>query len=310
MKRKWLAVLCLMAVAALLTGCEGQQQPNQTFAEVTQYLGPATANTAAPVNNDAAGASDADTNSDGGSVFANNPYVVNTDADPNADPNADANADNPDAQTALDEENNAGDGNGNNAVVYGQADANATVYPYAGSSPIPLDPVDAPSPTPRASLTFTYVPYDVSTLGLTFDGPAGWVPDDSVSETYTLTEPEAQIKDGQLGVLNVYAVPVNSSYNESSLTAEVKQRLADIGGTNFVEWKPSLTATRYLMGSMGVYANYSGTLANGVKVGGRIHAATVDNVLYCIQITYPLNFKDDYLNIFSKVRETIKRSKK
>ena len=289
MKRKWLAVLCLVMVAALLTGCEGQQQPNQTFAEVTQYLGPAATDTPVPVNNDVSGVSDG-----GDSVFSNNPYVVDPAADATVDPNA---------ETALGEED-AGD-----TVVYGQADADATIYPYAGSSPIPLDPVDAPSPTPRSALTFTYVPYDVTSLGVSFDGPAGWVPDDSVSETYTLTEPEAQIKDKQLGIINIYAVPVNSNYNESSLTAEVKQRLSDIGATNFVEWKPSLTATRFLMGGTGVYANYSGTLADGTKVGGRIHATAIENVLYCIQITYPLNFKDDYLNIFSKIRETIKRTK-
>ena len=295
MKRKWLAVLCLLMVAALLTGCEGQQQPNQTFAEVTQYLGPAATDTPVPVNNDVTGVSDGST--DGDSVFSNNPYVV----DPSADPNADA---------ALNEEANAGDGTETtgNTVVYGQANADATIYPYAGSSPIPLLPIDAPSPTPRSAITFTYVPYDVASLKLSFEAPAGWVPDDSVSEMYTLTEPEAQIKDGQLGVINVYAVPVNSNYNESSLTTEVKQRLSTIGATNYVEWKPSLTATRYLMGGKGVYANYSGKLATGVQVGGRIHATCIDNVLYCIQITYPLNFKDDYLNVFAKVRETIKRT--
>jgi len=299
MKRKWLAVLCLIAVAALLTGCDGQQQPTQTFAEVTQYLGPAATNTPVPVNNDVTGVSDGSTTGDGSdSVFSNNPYIVDPSTDATADPNADAALGEEGAQTGSDASNDT--------IVYGQANADSTVYPYAGSSPIPLDPVDAPSPTPRSALAFTYVTYNVATLGLSFDGPADWVADESVSETYTLTEPEAQIKDGQLGIINIYAVPVNSSYNANSLTSEVKQRLSDIGATNFVEWKPSLTATRFLLGGQGVYANYSGTLANGVKVGGRIHAAAIKNVLYCIQITYPLNFKDDYLNIFAKVRETIK----
>ena len=292
MKRKWLGALSLIMVAALLTGCQGQTEQPQTFAEVTQYLGPATA-TPVPVNNAPAGVSDGTVTDDsGGSVFNENPYV-------------DANAENPDASAALNEEDTQGN---TDTVVYGQPDAESTVYPYAGSSPIPLDPVDAPSPTPRSELTFTYVPYEVSTLGLSFEAPAGWVPDDSVSEAYTLTEPEQQIKDGQLGILNVFAVPVNSNYTENNLTTEVKQRLSTIGATNFVEWKPSLTATRFLLGGKGVYANYSGKLANGVQVGGRIHVTCIDKVLYCIQITYPLNFKDSYLAVFSHLRETIKRT--
>lgn len=307
MKRKWLALVSLLAIAAMLTACSSQQ-PTQTFAEVTQYLGPAVTDTPVPFNSDVSGVSDADTTqdqtgADGQSVFASNPYVL--DGDQAADPNADA---------ALNEEDTLGAQDGEDTgtldsapIVYGQADANATVYPYAGSSPIPLDPIDAPSPTPRAPVSFTYVQYDVPALGISFQAPAGWVPDESVSETYTLSEPEEQIKDGQLGILNLYAVPVNSNYNESSLTNEIKDRLNTIGATNYTSWKPSLTASRFLMGSKGVYANYSGTLATGVQVGGRIHATSIDNVLYCIQITYPLNFKDDYLNVFAKVRETIKR---
>ena len=59
MKRKWLATLCLLSVAVFLTGCSKQQSPTQTFAEVTQYLGPAA--TAVPVNNDLTGVSDGDT---------------------------------------------------------------------------------------------------------------------------------------------------------------------------------------------------------------------------------------------------------
>lgn len=302
MKRKWLAMLSLVAVALLLTACAGEQQPSQTFAEVTQYLGPATANTAVPVNNNPVGVSDG--TSGGDSVFAENPYAADgatADETDGTDPNADA---------ALGEEDNQDNGTfaDTGAVVYGQADPDATVYPYAGSSPIPLLPIDAPSPTPRSALAFTYVQYDVAALGLSFEGPAGWVPDESVTETYTLTEPEQQLKDGQLGILTLYAVPVNTNYTENNLTTEIKQRLSTIGSTNFVEWNPSLTASRFLMGGKGVYANYSGTLANGVKVGGRIHATCIDHVLYCVQITYPLGFKDDYLNIFSKVRETIKRT--
>ena len=289
MNRKWLAVLCLVFIAALLTSCDAQQTSSEPFAEVTQYLGPAPTATAEPVN------VDGDVAADGDSVFSSNPYAVNADADTGA-------------EAALGEEDNQDNGtfNEGDTVVYGAADADATVYPYAGSSPIPLDPVDAPSPTPRTEITFTYVSYTAAGLGLTFDGPAGWIPDESVSEMYTLTEPEQQIKDGQLGVVNVYAVPVNSNYTEANLTTEIKQRLSTIGATNFVEWNPSLTATRFLLGGKGVYANYSGTLANGIKVGGRVHASCIDGKLYCIQITYPLGFKDDYLNIFSKVRETIK----
>ena len=298
MKRKWLAAICLLMAAALLTACDAQQQPTETFAVVTQYLGPAPTATAQPAEQQPAAADPAgsDALTDSGSVFANNPYALNEE-------NTGL------YQQALGEEDNVDDGVfvADTPLVYGAADPNATVYPYAGSTPIPLDPVDAPTPTPRAPITFTYAPYTVAALGVTFEAPAGWVPDESVDNVYTLSEPAQQIKDGQLGILNIYATPVNNNYTEANLTTEIKQRLSDIGASNFVEWDPSLTASRFLMGGKGVYANYSGTMANGVKVGGRIHATAIEGTLYCVQITYPLGFRDDYLNVFSKVRETIKR---
>jgi len=286
MKRKWLAVLCLVLVAALLSGCDGQQQSNQTFTEVTQYLGPTSTDTPVP-------ASDSGTTA-GDSVFSDNPYTAATDASYSA-------------QDALNEESYQDNGVYDDGTgVYGQADT--TVYPYAGSTPIPLTPIDAPTPTPRQALTFTYVQYDIASLKLSFEGPAGWTPDESVNEMFTLTEPEQQIKDGQLGIIKIYATPVSSNYTESNLVTEIKQRLSDISATNYSEWKPSYTATRYLMGSKGVYANYSGTMVDGVQVGGRIHAVCIDKVLYCIEIVYPLDYKDDYLNVFSKMRESIKRT--
>ena len=279
MKRKWMAALCLLLVAATLSACQSEQ-PKQVFTEVTQYLGPAT-DTPEPT------ATPATVSDDSGAqtVFDQNPYDQTfTEAD------------------AVGEENYVGD----DTYVGDETAVETTIYPYAGSTPIPLDPVDAPSPTPRPQLSFTYVPY--SALGLSFEAPAGWVPDESVSDMYTLTEPAEQVKEGQAGVLNIYAVPVNSNYSEANLKSEVQQRLDTIGGTNFTSWKPSLTASRYLMGGKGVYANYSGTLADGVQVGGRIHCTCIEKVLYCIQITYPLGYKEDYLNIFAQVRETIKRA--
>ncbi len=281
MKRKGIAALCLLSVLALLSGCSSQQ-PTEAIPEFTQYLGPAATDTPAPeptVEADLSGA-------DGQSVFDQNPYDVGfTEND------------------ALNEENYGGDA----GTLGDQGYVETTLYPYAGSTPIPLLPVDAPTPTPRPTLTFTYVPY--TALGLSFEAPAGWVADESVSDMYILSEPEAQLKDGQLGVLTLSVVPVSSNYTESNLKSEVQQRLDTLGATNFSVWKPSLTATRYLLGAKGVYANYTGTLTSGVQVGGRIHCTCVDKTLYCVQITYPLGFKDDYLNVFSKVRETISRAK-
>ncbi len=294
MKRTILVLLCLAAFTLLLTSCQGQQQQPQ-YTEVTQYIGPAATN--APVTTA--------------------PAAVETPADTTA---ADAGGEVAETDILTEEQNtllNAADtldfdpGYAAQTSLFTsntQNDTDATAYPYTGSSPIPLDPIDAPTPTPQAPLNFTYISYSPASVGVTFEAPAGWIADDSYSEVFTLTEPESQMKNGQLAIINIYALPVNSDYSEAQLVQEIKQRINTIGSLNFSEWKPSLTATRYLMGSLGVYANYTGTLVTGVEVGGRIHATTIDRVLYCIQITYPLAFREDFMNVFAQLRETIKRT--
>lgn len=282
MKRTALVLLCLAAFALLLTGCQGQQE--DVIPEVTQFIGPAATDTPTPSPTPEAEQAADFTEADAlGEEDTQTAETVNADFDAGLA-----------AQTNL-----------FNASTTSTADA--TAYPYSGSTPIPLMPIDAPTPTPQAPLVFTYISYSPATVGVTFEAPAGWIADETYNEVFTLTEPESQMKNGQLGIINIYAVPVVSDYSQSQLEQEIKQRLNTIGSLNFVEWKPSYTATRYLMGSMGVYAQYTGKLVTGVEVGGRIHAVTIDNVLYCIQITYPLDFRTDFLDIFAKLRETIKR---
>lgn len=291
MKRQWKLALCLMMAALLLTSCSGSGAPNQTvFPEITQNLGlpqvtdvPTPEPTAEPTPEPA-------TNDDG-SVFTDNPF----DGEPEyseTDPLTEESYQEPvDLSDSI---------SGNYTVV------EETEHTYAGSTPIPLDPVDMPTPTPRPPITFNYVTYTAGSLGLTFEAPSGWIADDSLTEVYSVIEPAEQMMGGQQCVVTIVAVPVNTNYDQRDLEKEVKARLNDISATNFAVWEPSLTATRHLMGGKGVYANYSGELVNGVKLGGRIHYVCINNMLYGVEIMYPREYRDDYMNIFDKIRDSLK----
>lgn len=289
MKRNWKLLLCLLLAAATLSACSGGGTPNEVFPEVTQNLGPVTA-TATPVASQPQ-QPDADMQPSGDiggqSIFDANPYDV---LEPDFTP-----------EDALKEENYIDP----DEDLY-VADINATVYPYAGSTPIPLNPVDMPTPTPRPALSFTYGTYTSASIGVSFEAPVGWQVDESQSQVMVLSEPEGQIKDGQQCVITLSAEPVTGNYSESDLKTQVNQRLDTIGGAEFDEWKPSYTATRYMMGSKGVYANYTGTLTSGVNVGGRILYVCIDRVLYGLEIVFPQGFKDDYLDVFGKIRSSMK----
>lgn len=287
MKRQWKLVLCLMMAALLFTSCSGGGTPNQPiFPEITQNLGlpqvtdaPTPEPTAEPAPEDE------------GSVFTDNPFDVQpeySETDPVTE------------ETAPEPVNLSDSISGNYTVV------EETEYHYAGSTPIPLDPVDMPTPTPRPPVNYTYVAYNAGSLGLSFEAPSGWIADDSLTEVYSVIEPAEQMVGGQQCVVTIVAVPVNTNYDQRDLEKEVKARLNDISATNFAVWEPSLTATRHLMGGKGVYANYSGELVNGIKLGGRIHYVCINNMLYGVEIMYPREYRDDYMNIFDKIRDTLK----
>ncbi|MBE5801407.1 MAG: hypothetical protein E7319_03880 [Clostridiales bacterium] len=278
MKRQWKLALCLLMAAVTLSACSGGETNNQTiFPEVTQNLGlpvPTAVPTEVPVQDDS---------------YEDDPYDVQPEYS-EVDPLAEENYQVPEE---LDDSSMA-------------AEPEATVYPYAGSTPIALNPVDMPTPTPHPPINFTYVAYTAGSLGLTFEAPVGWNVDESLTEVYIVSEPVEQMNGDQQCVITISAVPVNTNYDQNDLEKEVKARLNDISATNFAEWEPSLTATRNLMGKKGVYANYSGELVNGIRLGGRIHYVCIDNMVYGVEIMYPREFREDYMNIFDKIRDTLK----
>ena len=180
-----------------------------------------------------------------------------------------------------------------------------TVYPYAGSTPIPLNPVDMPTPTPKPDLSFSYDKYIASTVGVTFEGPSGWQVNETQRSTFVLSEPTTQIKDGQQCIITISAENVGSTYKRSELETHVEYRLDSIGGSQFTEFKPSYTATRHMLGADGVYANYSGRLTDGTQVGGRIQYVCIDGVLYGLEIVFPEGFRGDFIDVFGQVRSSM-----
>ena len=288
MKRNWKLALCLVMALVLTSACSSQPDPDQ-FPDITQALTPTSTPAPAPTSAPVADEQPGDVLQ--GSIFDENPYDVDV-ADPGFT-----------EEDAMAEENFVEPED--DPIFNYDVQPGATPYAYAGSTPIPLDPVDMPTPTPRPDLSFTYTTYTANTLGVTFEAPVSWQMDESQSYRFILSEP--QVRDGQQCIITISAEPVATAYEQRDLETHVTQRLNAIGGSQFTEWKPSYTATRHMMGKTGVYANYSGTLNTGVEVGGRIHYVCLDNVLYGVEITFPLGFKDDYIDVFGQIRSTIAR---
>jgi hypothetical protein len=175
---------------------------------------------------------------------------------------------------------------------------------YAGATPVVIDPIDKPTPTPVPALSVAYTTYDAIKLGLSFEGPAGWLKDDSAADTFVIQNPNARID--YPATLTLRAEKVASDYTTSDLKTVVSSMLTAIGGAGFDEYDRSSTDTRSLLGKTGVYANYTGTLNDGRQVAGRVHAVCVDKVLYTIHITAPKAQWNDYKEkVYDHLKDTL-----
>ncbi len=183
----------------------------------------------------------------------------------------------------------------------------STASPFAGASPIPLDPIDLPTPTPRPPLTFTYATYTSSRLGLSFESVAGYEVDESEADTYILREPASMQKDNKSVVITLSQVAVSSSYKKSDLNKDLTARLKEMGQVNYTKWEPSHTAERALMKQPGYYANYRGELPDGTVIRGRIHMALMPgNKVLTLQIEHPAAYNEEYVGVHSHIRSTLK----
>lgn len=192
-----------------------------------------------------------------------------------------------------------------NVITEDVYEAETTVYPYAGATPMPLDPIDKPTATPRVPLTFAnYQVYSASKMGLSFEGPVGWLVDDATADAFTITDP--QVHDDYQAFMTISARNVGGTYSAADLRDEVRAMLSSIGSKNYTSWRPSNVDDRQLMGQEGKYANYRGTLVDGTNVRGRIAAICSGNTLITVHMSVPANFNSDYLDgVYKKMETTL-----
>ena len=181
-------------------------------------------------------------------------------------------------------------------------------YDYAGTTPVPIDPIDKPTPTPLPTITFSHTTYEATALHVTFEGPAGWIVDDTASDTFTLTNPDTSMDYAATATIRV--TPVNTNYTKRDLEKEVTAALNTIRSEGeFSKFEQSKTATRSFVNKdgVGVYANYTATTKDGVKLAGRILIDCKDKKLYILHCTYPQALAETFKDgVFAKIRSTLK----
>ena len=176
---------------------------------------------------------------------------------------------------------------------------------YAGATPIPLNPIDMPTPTPRPPLEFAYGSVTASNIGLSFDAPAGWSVDMSQADTVVLTDPNTH--DNYTAFMSVRISSVASGYKLADVKTELANILKELGQYNYSEWKTFSPASRTLLGKDGYYNNYRGVYYDGTVVRGRVMVALLDgNRIIVVHMSCPGWYNETYMKIVDHFRETVR----
>ncbi|NLB89972.1 MAG: hypothetical protein GX786_01960 [Clostridiales bacterium] len=181
------------------------------------------------------------------------------------------------------------------------------INPLTGATPIVLNPINMPSATPAGDITFTYQEYNASDLGLTFQGPAGWMADDASQEgAYILTDPNEY--NGVQATITFTRQTLQEEQKSSDLKNRLNAEMDAMGKRDFTEFKPSSLAERTFLGEEGVYVNYRGVLPGGAVVRGRYQIVSVKKVLYTVHLRHAADYNTSFINNFHEIRDTIKVS--
>ena len=180
---------------------------------------------------------------------------------------------------------------------------------YPGATPVVIDPVDKPTPTPVPEMKFSeYSTYDATKLRLSFEAPKGWESDDSLSDTYVLINPDTRFP--YQAQLIVTARAVSTDYSTNDLKKEVLA-VVDNLKPEFTSFSKTNTATRTLFDKNGVYIDFDGYVKGTEnRVWGRVHAVTVNKTLVVLRITAPYEYSRTYKDgVYSRFRKTVKFTK-
>ncbi len=179
---------------------------------------------------------------------------------------------------------------------------------YAGATPIPLDPIDMPTPTPKPTLTFSYGIVTADKLRLSFEAPVGWGIDASADDAVTLINQNAL--DGYNAYITVRVYSVASTFKLTDLRTELRGALKELGQYNFSKWSTTEIASRTLLKKDGFYADYEGQYYDGTAIYGRVMMALLDtHQVIMVHLSCPDGyFNSSYKAVINHVRDTLKQN--
>ena len=191
-------------------------------------------------------------------------------------------------------------------------DFSALMPDNPAASPIPVDPIDKPTPTPMPKPNFHYDTYVSNNMGVSFSIPYTWLlnPNTNHDTTVQFVEPKSEMMDvgGYQTRLTVEKVNTGLQQTASDAKDRLESTLAELESTftTFVSYEPASVS---IGDAKGYYCYYKAEYNDGVKnyqMRGRIAIVAQGKTLYQVRITTPQSWYSYYEHVWRKVRDSLK----
>lgn len=180
------------------------------------------------------------------------------------------------------------------------------------ATPVAVDPIDKPTPTPEPTPNFVYEAYENTAMGVSFSIPYTWLlnPNTNQDTTVQFVEPKSEMMepDGYQTRITVEKYSMGLDQTASDARTRLESTLEELSAS-FTTFTPGTIASGSFGAGKGYYCYYKADYNDGTKtyeMNGRIIIVAHNKALYQIRLTTPRNWYSYYNYLWRKVRSTIK----
>ena len=180
------------------------------------------------------------------------------------------------------------------------------------ATPVAIDPIDKPTPTPEPTPKFVYETYENTAMGVSFSIPYTWLlnPNTNHDTTVQFVEPKSEMMepDGYQTRLTIEKYNMGLAQTASDARSRLESTLEELAAS-FTTFTPGEIASGSFGTGNGYYCYYKADYNDGTKtyeMNGRVIIVAHEKALYQIRLTTPRNWYSYYNYLWRKVRSTIK----
>ena len=172
------------------------------------------------------------------------------------------------------------------------------------ATPVAVDPIDKPTPTPAPTPNFVYETYENPAMGVSFSNP-----NTNQTTTVQFVEPKSEMMEpgGYQTRITIEKYNMGLDQTATDARSRLESVLEEIA-PSFTTFTPGNIDSGDFGDGKGYYCYYRAEYNNGTKnyeMNGRVIVVAHNKALYQIRLTTPRNWYSYYNYLWRKVRSTI-----